>query len=61
MKIWMHDLRFFIGAFFFLVGVLLLGQGVLSPMLTDGVNLNLDAGLGFLVFSSVALLSLRFT
>ena len=58
MKAWIHDLRFFIGAFFLLVGALLIGQGALSPSLTDGVNLNLYSGIGFLTFSSIALGSL---
>ena len=59
MKLWLQDLRFFIGAFFLIVGLLLVAQGFFAPQLTEGVNLNLYAGLGFVLFSSAALASLR--
>ena len=58
MKTWTHDLRFFIGFFFLLVSILLLGQGILAPQMTDGVNLNLYSGAGFMAFAFVALISL---
>ena len=52
----LEDLRFFIGLFFLIVGVILIAQGLLHPVETAGVNLNLNVGLGFLSFSFVALL-----
>jgi hypothetical protein len=59
MKTWMHDLRFFIGAFFLIVGAILSLQGLLDPTPVEGVNLNLYAGLGFILFSGGAFLSLQ--
>ena len=58
MKTWMQDLRFFIGSFFFLVGAVLVFQGLLSPALVEGINLNLYTGLGFVIFSLGTLWSL---
>jgi hypothetical protein len=58
-----EDLRFFIGAFFLVVGVLLTGAGLLHPEEVAGVNLNLIVGISFLIFGalslSLALLSTR--
>ena len=59
MKTWLQDLRFFIGAFFFIVGVILTLQGLIDPTPVEGVNLNLYAGMGFVLFSGGAFLSLR--
>ena len=52
----LEDLRFFIGLFFFIVSGILLAQGYLHPLETAGVNLNVDVGFGFLVFSLILLL-----
>lgn len=51
----LEDLRFFIGAFFVIVGVLLVGQGLINPLDTAGVNLNLIVGICFFIFGSGAL------
>lgn len=51
----LEDLRSFIGAFFLIVGVLLMGQGLVHPEETAGVNLNLIVGTAFLIFGSGAL------
>lgn len=55
-----EDLRFFIGAFFLIVGVLLLLQGLLVTGAAPGPNLNLLTGIAFTLFASGSLyLSLR--
>jgi hypothetical protein len=46
----LEDLRFFIGAFFFVVGVLLTLQGFLAAP-TEGYNLNLSTGAAFVIFA----------
>ena len=51
----LEDLRFFIGLFFLIVSGILLAQGLMNPVETAGVNLNVDVGIGFLVFSLVLL------
>ena len=50
-----EDLRFFIGSFFLMVGVLLSFQGWREPTLIEGYNLNLITGAAFVVFSVIAL------
>jgi tellurite resistance protein TehA-like permease len=52
----LEDLRFFIGTFFVLVGALLTGAGVLTPVETAGQNLNLIVGIAFLIFGAFALI-----
>lgn len=52
----LEDLRFFIGSFFLVVGLALVGKGLVTPILMDGYNLNLIAGAVFLLFSCPALL-----
>jgi hypothetical protein len=51
----LEDLRFFIGAFFLLVGFLLTAAGLISPVVTAGQNLNLLVGVTFVVFGAGAL------
>jgi energy-converting hydrogenase Eha subunit E len=51
----LEDLRFFIGTFFVLVGVLLTAAGLFDPVMTAGLNMNLTVGLVFLVFGALAL------
>lgn len=51
----MEDLRFFIGAFFVIISVLLIGQGILHPQTIGGLDLNLVVGGVFLVFGGGAL------
>jgi len=50
-----EDLRFFIGAFFLIVGALLCFEGIRNAVLVEGCNLNLYTGLVFIAFSAVAL------
>jgi hypothetical protein len=50
----MEDLRFFIGAFFLIVGALLTLQGLFGTQVGE-VNLNLITGIGFIVFALVPL------
>jgi hypothetical protein len=55
-----EDLRFCIGAFFLLVGVLLAGHGVIVGTLVAGFNLNLFTGIAFVLFGGLSLaLSIR--
>ena len=51
----LEDLKFFIGTFFVIVGVLLLIEGLTNPVLSAGYNLNLIAGTSFLIFALVPL------
>lgn len=51
----LEDLRFFIGAFFVIVGLLLAVAGLVQPEITAGVNLNLVVGITFVVFGGGAL------
>lgn len=51
----LNDLRFFIGAFFLIVSIILLAEGWINPSMTEGVNLNLLTGACFLIFALVAL------
>lgn len=51
----MEDLRFFIGAFFALVGVILVVEGIRSGVLVEGYNLNLITGMVFTFFGGAAL------
>lgn len=51
----LEDLRFFIGSFFLILGVVLLSQAFINPVLTDGYNLNLITGICFVIFSFGAL------
>ena len=51
-----EDLRFFIGAFFLIVGVLLTGQGLFGETGEQGNQLNLLTGLAFILFSGFALM-----
>ncbi len=51
----LEDLRFFIGAFFLIVGFLLTGAGLLQPQMTAGIELNLFVGLAFLAFGTGAM------
>jgi hypothetical protein len=55
------DLRFFIGAFFLIVGVLLVLQGALAAAPAgQEYNLNLMTGAAFVIFAVLALyLSIR--
>ena len=46
-----EDLRFFIGAFFFIVGAILLVHSIVEPSLVENVDLNFYAGSFFLLFS----------
>jgi hypothetical protein len=56
----LEDLRFFIGTFFLIIGVLLVIEGLRVGTLVEGYNLNLWTGIVFILFSSVALvLSVR--
>ena len=50
-----EDLRIFIGAFFFILGGILIVMGYSSPSLVEGFNLNLICGWIFLAFALVAL------
>jgi hypothetical protein len=50
-----EDLRFFIGAFFLIVGAFLTFEGLRSGTLVEGFNLNLITGIGFVGFSLIAL------
>lgn len=50
-----EDLRFCIGAFFLLVGVLLAGHGVIVGTMVAGFNLNLFTGIAFAVFGALSL------
>lgn len=50
-----EDLRFFIGAFFMIIGTLLLLQGWLAPILIADLNPNLISGAVFLVFGTCAM------
>jgi hypothetical protein len=47
------DLRFFIGGFFLIVGVLLTLHGLFVGALSVGYNLNLWAGIFFVIFGIV--------
>lgn len=50
-----EDLRFFIGAFFFIVGGILCAEGLRVGTLVEGYNLNLWTGSVFLIFAIVVL------
>ena len=50
-----EDLRFCIGAFFAIVGVLLAGQGLITGPAENGINLNLYTGLVFVIFGGACL------
>ena len=50
-----EDLRFFIGVFFLMIGVLLIGESLLVPSMVEGINVNLWVGLSFLGFSLLSL------
>jgi uncharacterized membrane protein HdeD (DUF308 family) len=50
-----EDLRFFIGAFFLIIGALLVFQSFANPGLVEGYNLNLITGISFLAFALAAL------
>lgn len=50
-----EDLRFFIGAFFLIVGAILTGAGLVNPTEIAGVNLNLLVGVCFIIFGAGAL------
>ena len=50
-----NDLRFFIGLFFLLIGLILIAVGTIEPSLQAGVNLDLMTGFGFVIFSAIAL------
>ena len=51
----LEDLRFFIGAFFAIVGLLLSVAGLVQPEITAGVNLNFVVGVTFIIFGGGAL------
>ncbi len=51
----LDDLRFFIGAFFLIIGGLLTIEGLQSHVLVEGYNLNLITGVTFVVFAFLAL------
>jgi hypothetical protein len=51
----LEDLRFFIGAFFLIIGFILLTTGIFSPSYVEGFNLNLITGIVFLIFAMLAL------
>ena len=46
-----EDLRFFIGVFFLMIGLLLVGESFMVPSMVEGINVNLWVGLSFLAFS----------
>ena len=56
----LEDLRFFIGLFFSIIGILLIGESFYHPTSVEGFNLNLITGCVFASFGLIALLiSLR--
>lgn len=60
MKALLEDLLFFIGAFFLIIGSLLVFAGLSNPEITEGYNLNLWTGGIFLVFAvTITTLSIR--
>ena len=51
-----EDLRFSIGAFFLIVGLLLVAAGlVVEGSVVDGTNVNVMTGVGFFVFGLIPL------
>ena len=55
MRLLLEDLRFFIGAFFALIGVILVIAGSINPVDTAGYNMNVVVGIVFTVFGAGAL------
>jgi Kef-type K+ transport system membrane component KefB len=50
-----EDLRFFIGAFFLIVGAMLMIQGLVNPVEIAGLNPNLISGVCFFIFGALAM------
>ena len=59
MKAMIEDLRFFIGSFFFILGVILIVAGLSHAPSQPTPNLNLFTGAAFVVFA-IAMLLLAF-
>jgi hypothetical protein len=60
MKINFLDLRFIIGLFFLIVGLIVFAVSFSTSNVADGQAINHATGIAFLVFAGLMLLSFRF-